>query len=144
MQQFPHHYQVLAQGDPDAAITVSAQGLPDLLTDAPAEFDGPGDKWSPETMLVATVANCFILTFRSIARFSKLEWAEISCDVQGTLDRVDRVTHFTTMELKVKLTIPAGSDAEKAQRLLEKSEQNCLITNSLKATIKLHMDVQTG
>ncbi|MEZ4622967.1 MAG: OsmC family protein [Caldilineaceae bacterium] len=92
MQQFPHHYQVLAQGDPDAAITVSAQGLPDLLTDAPAEFDGPGDKWSPETMLVATVANCFILTFRSIARFSKLEWAEISCDVQGTLDRVDRVT----------------------------------------------------
>ncbi|MEZ4622966.1 MAG: OsmC family protein [Caldilineaceae bacterium] len=48
------------------------------------------------------------------------------------------------MELKVKLTIPAGSDAEKAQRLLEKSEQNCLITNSLKATIKLHMDVQTG
>jgi len=141
MQQFPHHYQVLAQGAPDDAILVSSQGLPDWPTAAPAEFDGPGDLWSPETMLVGAVANCFILTFRAIAKASKFAWTDLHCTARGVLDRVERVTQFTEVELSVKLQLPAGSDVAKAERLLEKSEQNCLITSSLKAKVTLQAEV---
>ena len=141
MQPFPHHYYVLAQGAPDDAIVVSAQGLPDLPTAAPIEFDGPGDLWSPETLLVATAANCFILTFRAIAKASKFEWSNLSCEARGLLDRVERVTQFTEIELYVKLHLPATGDIEKAERLLEKAEQSCLITNSLKSKITLHAEI---
>jgi peroxiredoxin-like protein len=144
MQSFPHHYQVSAAGADDGTIMIASPNLPDWPTAAPAEFDGPGDLWSPETMLVGAAANCFILTFRAIAKASKLEWTHLRCEAHGVLDRVDRVTQFTAIELNVKLELPAGGDAEKAERLLEKSERNCLITSSLKATVELRTEIEVA
>jgi uncharacterized OsmC-like protein len=100
---------------------------------APPEFGGPGGKWSPETMLVASVANCFVLTFRAVARASGFAWNSLICEVDGVLDRVDRQTRFTEFHIDVTLHVPSGGDAHKAHRLCEKSEQVCLITNSLTA-----------
>lgn len=144
MQNFPHHYGVTADGAVTGRVLVSSPNLPVWTTDAPAEFDGPGDVWSPETMLVGAVANCFILTFRAIARASKFEWQQLSCKAVGVLDRVERVTQFTEIHLTVTLVVAAGTDVEKAQRLLEKAEQNCLITNSLKGKVHLEGNVQIG
>ncbi len=144
MQNFPHHYVVTATGANSGNIVVSSPNVVNLTTDAPAEFDGPGNLWSPETLLVGAVANCFVLTFRAIARASKFDWSSITCNVQGVLDRVERVTQFTEIHLAVKLAAPAGTEAEKAQRLLEKAEQGCLITNSLKARVELKAEIVIG
>jgi uncharacterized OsmC-like protein len=57
------------------------------------------------------------------------------------LDRVDRVTRFTSFTVSATLTVPAGTDIDKARRLLEKSEAACLITNSLSAETHLEADV---
>ena len=137
MQEYPHHYIVSADGSEQGDIDVSSPGLVTLPTQAPAEFGGPGDLWSPETFLVASVANCFILTFRAVARGSKFDWNDLSCEVDGVLDRVDRVTRFTDFHMKVVLRVPAGSDEHKAERLLHKSEQVCLVTNSLNGACHL-------
>lgn len=144
MQPFPHHYTVTAEGPAEGSVTVSAARLPDLETAAPAEFGGPGDLWSPETLLVAAVSNCFILTFRAIALASNLEWNRIVCKTEGLLDRVERITQFTQFQIHVVLDLPAGSDEAKAKRLLEKSEQNCLITNSLTGKKMLSVEVRVG
>ncbi|RIK42025.1 MAG: osmotically inducible protein OsmC [Chloroflexi bacterium] len=141
MQNFPHHYSVTASGQAEGNVVVMSNGLPELVTASPPEFDGPEGVWSPETMLTGAVANCYILTFRAVARASRLAWDGLECSVVGVLDRIDRVTRFTEMHLYVKLQLPAGSDAEKAQRLLEKAEQACLITNSLTAKVELHAEV---
>ena len=134
MQDFPHHYKVSARTEGTANVMLSSDGLPDLETAGPPEFDGPGDVWSPETMLAGTIANCFILTFRAIARHSKFDWLSINCDVDAVLERIDKVTQFTEFHVRAELTVPAGSDQAKAQRLLEKAKNGCLITNSMKGT----------
>lgn len=144
MQNFPHHYQVTATGAVEGNIAVTSAGLPSLQTDSPPEFDGPPGLWSPETLLTAAVANCFLLTFRAVARASKLEWSHIECNALGILDRIERVTRFTEMQLTVKLHLPAGSDVERAKRLIEKSEQACLITNSLSAKVVLRAEVMSA
>ena len=131
MQPYPHRYVAAADAPEEGEISVSSPGLETLPSMAPAEFGGPGDLWSPETFLVASIADCFILTFRAVARGSKYEWNSLSCKVDGVLDRVERVTHFTDYYMKVELHVPAGSDVAKAERLLHKSEQVCLVTNSL-------------
>ena len=113
---------------------LSSDGLPDLETAGPPEFDGPGDVWSPETMLAGAVANCFILTFRAIARHSKFDWLSLSCDVDAVLERIEKVTQFTEFHVRAELTVPTGTDEAKAQRLLEKAKNGCLITNSMKGT----------
>jgi len=110
----------------------------------PAEFGGPGDRWSPETLLVAAVADCFILTFRAIARASKFSWLSIRCDVVGTLDRVEKITQFTGFHVRAVLRVPAGTNDEQARRILTRAEQSCLITNSLKAASHLEADVEVS
>lgn len=133
MQDLPHHYIVSANAEHASNVTLSSRGLNDLETAGPPEFGGPGDVWSPETLLVGAVADCLILSFRATARAAKLDWDSIRCEVVGTLDRIDRVTQFTAFDVSAELTIPTGGNTAKAERLLEKAEHHCLITNSLKA-----------
>lgn len=146
MQDLPHHYAVTANGKSDTNITLSSPGLRDLDTAGPPEFGGPGDVWSPETLLVGAVADCFILSFRATARAARLEWDSLSCSVIGTLDKIDRVTQFTAYDITAELTLPASSDDkaddEKALRLMEKAEKYCLVTNSLKAATTLQASVR--
>jgi organic hydroperoxide reductase OsmC/OhrA len=144
MHDFPHRYHVSAATETAGNVVLSSSGIPDLVSNAPAEFDGPGDRWSPETLLVAAVADCFILSFRAIARASRFDWESLTCGVDGTLDRIDRVTQFTKFDVTAELRVPAGSDESKAMRLLEKAEQACLITNSLKAGSHLETRIIAG
>jgi peroxiredoxin-like protein len=112
------------------------------FTSAPPEhFDGPGNLWSPETLLVAAVADCFALTFRAIARASQLPWTKLLCDADGTLDRSEGVTRFTAIDLHAWLVVPEETDAEKARVLLERAERNCLVGNSLRFKPTLHLNV---
>ena len=141
MQDFPHHYQVSANAEAEGTIALKSDNMPQLISAPPAEFGGPGDQWSPEHLLVASVADCFILTFRAIARASKLEWESLEASADGVLDRVERVTKFTSITVRATLTVPAGTDQEKARRLLEKAEDACLITNSMTAETHLEADI---
>ncbi len=142
MQAYPHHYEVDAAAEAAGGIVLlRADGLPTLTTAPPAQFGGPGDQWSPETLFIAAAADCFILTFRAIATGSKLAWNHVACHADGTLDRQDGVVRFTALHLRARLTIPAGGDVERAKRLVEKAEASCLITNSLAFRSTLNVEV---
>jgi len=144
MQPFPHEYEAAASGGPTGRTAVRSDGLPELDTDSPMEFDGPGDRWSPEAMMAAAVADCLVLTFRAVARASHFEWTSLECRAVGTLDRVDGITRFTEMQIDARLRVPAGADTAKARLLLEKSEKICLVTNSLTARRQLRAEVMVG
>jgi uncharacterized OsmC-like protein len=94
-------------------------------------------------LLVAAVADCFVLTFRGIAGVSRFSWVSLECSVTGTVDRVDRVTQFTALEVRARLKVPSGANEEQARRLLAKAEETCLVTNSLKVRPHLESVVET-
>ena len=143
MQSFPHHYKVSAAAGPKGDVRLTGDELDAIPSAAPAEFGGPGDRWSPETLLVAAVADCFILSFRAIARASELPWTALDCKVDGTLDREGRTMKFTAFRVHATLSVPQGTDEERAHRLLRKAEDTCLITNSLSGTTDLDAAVVT-
>jgi len=141
MHPFPHTYVAAAAANNVGLVTVTSPRLPDLATAAPPEFDGPGDVWSPENLLCAALADCFILTFRSVSRASSFEWAHVQCRVEGVLDRVERVSQFVRYTTFAKLTVRGGSDLEKARDLLARAERGCLITNSLRGSHVLDIEI---
>jgi organic hydroperoxide reductase OsmC/OhrA len=141
MQPLPHNYHVTVSAYEKGHSEIKSRGLTPIISAPPAEFDGPGNLWSPETLIVAAVADCLVLTFRSIANASRLDWITFVCDATGTVDRSDGVTRFTAVQLHAQLVLPAGSDREKAFRLLEKAEKACLVGNSLKCKPELKLDV---
>jgi organic hydroperoxide reductase OsmC/OhrA len=141
MHPYPHLYTVSATGAASGAVTVASAALPDIETAPPPEFDGPGGVWSPETLLCAAVADCYILTFRAVARAGRFEWLALECRVEGTLERVDNQAQFTRFATFAKLTVPAGADVARARALLERAESACLISNSLRGTRTLGVEV---
>lgn len=93
--------------------------------------------WSPEHLFTAAVSSCFMTTFLSIAENSKLAFRSFTCGSSGKLDQADGKLQMTEVILKPVLVITKEEDREKALRILNKTEANCLITNSIKATVTM-------
>ncbi len=144
MHPYPHQYTVHASAEPTGDVPLNATGLPPIASAPPVEFDGPGDRWSPETLLCAAVADCFVLSFRAVARASKLDWTSLEARVEAKLDRVEGRTFFTEFVVHATLRVPPGTDQERATKLMEKAEHVCLISNSLVAQRRLAPTVIAG
>lgn len=143
MHPYPHVYEVTAAGSGEGTVVVASPGLPDLATAPPPQFDGPGGFWSPENLLCAAVADCFMLTFRGFARAARFDWVQLQCRVEGTLEKAEGVTRFTRFVTNAVLTVATGSDQQKARNLLERAEHGCLVSNSLQGTRTLNVQIVT-
>jgi peroxiredoxin-like protein len=144
MQQLPHTYSVTAAGAAAGDIALSSGGLPQIVTAPPPQFGGPGTRWSPEDLLISALASCFILTFRALARTSRLEWTHLKCDVEGTLDRIDGAMQFTHVVTRASLTVPGEADTLLCERVMQRADRNCLISNSLRCARDLSMEIVKG
>jgi organic hydroperoxide reductase OsmC/OhrA len=140
---YPHTYEASASGRPTGAVPVASARLETLSTAPPAEFGGPGDRWSPETLLIASIADCFVLTLRALARAAGFRWLSVDCRVTGTLERVEGVTSFSRFVTHAKLVVPKGADEPTARGLLERAEHGCLISNSLLGERHLEAEIAT-
>lgn len=142
MHPFPHRYQVEAEAGAFGRVILCHEGLEPIESSAPVEFDGPGDAWSPEGLLVAAVADCFILTFRAVTRTNRLTWQSLAVEVTGVLDRVEGVTAFVRFEVLARLEVASGADQALLESALQRAERGCLISNSLKAAVHLHAQIK--
>jgi organic hydroperoxide reductase OsmC/OhrA len=144
MKPFPHEYDVQLTGGPSGYAVLSTSGIPDLSTAPPADFDGPGDAWSPEHLLLSAVQTCFLFTLRSIARASQVDFVSLELHGAGIVNRQEGVTRFTEIVLHPRLVIPPGTDRERALRVLEKSKKHCLVSASLSTPIRLEPTITEG
>ena len=142
MKDLPHRYRVRVEGGAEGTPRLESRGLPPLETAAPAEFGGPGDRWSPETLFVGAVADCFLLTFRAVARASAYAFEHLACEGEGVLDRQEGGLRFTEVRLRARLVVPPGADAARGERLLEKAERGCLVSRSLACPVHLESEVE--
>ena len=141
MKPLPHRYAARIAGGPQGYATLSSDGVPDLRTAPPLDFDGPGDAWTPEQLLLAAVEACFLLTFRAFASASRIEFVSMSVDAEGVVDRVNGVTRFTEIVLRPRVTLPAGADLVRVRRTLSKAERACLVSASLGTPIRLEPEI---
>ena len=144
MEPLPHRYDVRLSGGPTGYATVSVDGVPDVKAAPPADFDGPGDAWSPEHLLLAAVETCFLFTLRAVAQASRIEFTALEVAAEGTVDRRDGVMRFTQIVLRPRLTLPPDADRTRALRAMEKSEKACLVSASLQTPIRLEPEIPTG
>lgn len=141
MKPYPHHYAASASARAIGSVTITAPALSLIDTAPPPEFDGPEGTWSPEVLLCAAVADCFVLTFRALARAAHFNWIALDCRVAGVLERAGDTTQFTRFATAARLTIPKSGDHGKARLLLDRAEHGCLIGNSLRGERTLSTDV---
>jgi organic hydroperoxide reductase OsmC/OhrA len=141
LKPLPHRYAVRLAGSTSGHAILSADGLPELPTAPPLEFDGPGDAWSPEHLLLAAVQACFLFSLRAVARGSHIELLTCEVAAEGTVDRSDRVTRFTEILLRARLELPPGADPDRVRRAVEKAEHACLVSASLTTPVRLELEL---
>lgn len=134
-----HEYTVNLKWKSDRKGEISSPELSTTIEVAtPVDFPkGMPDIWSPEHLFVAAVNTCLMTTFLAVAENSKLEFINFKCNAVGVLDKVDGKFQVSEIILKPELTVPEGTNEERAIRIIEKSEQHCLISNSIKTNILL-------
>ncbi|CAN5250553.1 hypothetical protein BH09BAC6_BH09BAC6_09860 [soil metagenome] len=93
--------------------------------------------WSPEHLFTAAVSSCLMTTFLSIAENSKLIFESFSCKSKGKLEQVDGKFMMSEITLEPTVTITDEKDRERAERVLQKSEAACLISNSVKSKVTM-------
>ena len=98
--------------------------------------------WSPEHLFTAAVSSCLMTTFLAIAENSKLEFEIFECRSKGKLEQVEGKFLMTEVILEPVVTIKNESDREKAEKVLQKSEANCLISNSVKSKITMISEIK--
>ena len=109
----------------------------------PPEFPkGMPNIWSPEHLFTASVSSCLMTTFLAIAENSKLEFSGFSCKSKGILEREDGKFAMTEVILEPTVTIKDEKDRDRAERILQKSEAACLISNSIKSKITMEVTIK--
>lgn len=102
----------------------------------PPEFPkGMPGIWSPEHLYTAAASSCLMTTFLAIADNSKLPFQSFRCHSRGKLEKTEGKFLMTEVQLEPVVVIGDEKDMDKAYRVLEKAETNCLISNSMKTNV---------
>lgn len=139
-----HFYNVDVKWESDRKGEISSSEISQKLEVAtPPQFPkGMENIWSPEHLFTAAVSSCLMTTFLAIAENSKLDFVHFECSSKGKLEQIDGKFLMTEVILEPVVTIKNESEREKAEKVLQKSEANCLISNSVKSKITMISEIK--
>jgi len=137
-----HSYETEVRWESEMRGEVRSGDRATIAVGAPPDFQGTAEVWSPEHLTVAAVNTCMMLTFITIAKNSKLSFEAYTAVASGILEKVEgRGMVITKITVRPRITLKAGADRAKAERVLRMTEKGCFISNSLQAEVKLEPEL---
>jgi len=129
-----HEYAISIAGGPAAPVHATSSPRPELVVGPPPDFDGSDAWWSPEQLLLVSLAGCFDNTFRALAARAGVPIFSMSCRARGSLGKTSVGLSFTGIHLAVDIEV-GSADAAKTHALLADAERKCIVRNSLHAPV---------
>lgn len=137
-----YQFKVKADWQSDLTSLASAPDLRQVIVVSPPAAMLGGDTetaWSPEHLLLAAVAGCFLNTFQALADNEGFQIRGLECPATGTVQLTDGRFAFTDIEITPVITLSQDSDEPKARQLADKAKHYCLISNSLKCPVTMRL-----
>ena len=125
--------------------SLNAPELPGMDVASPPAFGGAPGLWTPEHLFVGSANVCVMMTFLAIAELSKLDVVSYRSDATGKLEKVEGQGYqFTDIEVRATIEVTESSDVERARRILEKAEKNCLVSKSMKTPVRVSAEIRAA
>jgi organic hydroperoxide reductase OsmC/OhrA len=123
----------------------SVHGKHDLEVATPPEFKGGVEGiWSPEDLLVASVASCFSVTLLAVAERRDVPLRGLEVGASGHVtQRNDGRFGFTEVVIHAVVDTEPGREAEAAEAA-EAAERGCLVAVSLDFPVRLELEVRAA
>ena len=139
-----HHYELAVQwtGNLDDGTTsyraysrdhdIIIPGLPVLKGSADPTFHGDRERYNPEQLLLAALAQCHMLSYLHVAVKHGVVVTDYRDEATGML-RLNRdgSGQFERVTLRPRVTLADGGQAELAARLHHEANQVCFIARSV-------------
>ena len=116
---------------------MSSLGKPELEVGSPPEFRGDPGVWTPEEMYVGALNACLMLTFLAFADRKGLGLVAYETSAEGLLEHVDGRYRVTEVTVQPSVVVKSEADLEAVREIMGKIEENCFISNSITAQVKL-------
>jgi organic hydroperoxide reductase OsmC/OhrA len=116
---------------------VAAVGVPPIQGSADRHFRGDADRWNPEQLLLAALAQCHLLSYLAVCAMNGVVVTAYTDRAVGTIEETgDGGGHFTEAVLRPAVTVAAAEMAEKARSLHEEAHRLCFIANSVNFPVR--------
>jgi organic hydroperoxide reductase OsmC/OhrA len=111
---------------------VRAEGNPDIAGSSDRAFFGDPERWNPEEMLVAALAQCHMLSYLHVAQRHGVVVTDYLDNATGTMvTTADGGGHFTAVTLRPQVIVADSSQIETAQGLHGEAAALCFIAASV-------------
>lgn len=111
-------------------LLISAEGNPPIEGSADKPFRGTPERWNPEELLLAALAQCHMLSYLHVAAKNGVVVTAYEDDAVGSMRQVGEGGHFTSVTLRPVVTISAG-DPALAESIHEEAGELCFIASSV-------------
>lgn len=111
---------------------------------APIELGGIEGRWTPEDLLLGTVASGFTTTFRAIAEPAQFEYVDFQVEVSGIVTTNDSGNYFNGISIRADLAVDREEKKEQGLKLLHKTKELCLVARTLTAQQSFEPSVTVG
>jgi len=118
---------------------LAAAGKPSIAGSSDRAFRGSPERWNPEELLVAALAQCHMLSYLHSAASNGIVVTGYADAASGVMQQAGNGGHFTSVTLRPVVTI-AGGDPALALALHSEASANCFIAQSVNFSV-LHEPV---
>lgn len=111
---------------------VRAEGNPPIEGSSDRTFFGDAERWNPEELLLAALAQCHMLSYLHVAQRHGVIVTAYEDEPTGTMtSSSDGSGHFTSVTLRPHVTVSEQSQVDTAQELHEEASRLCFIAASV-------------
>lgn len=116
---------------------VTAPGRPAILGSADPAFLGQADRWNPEDLLVASLAECHMLTYLALCARERIVVTAYEDRATGTMtEEKGAGGRMTEVVLAPEVTITDPAKADRAAELHHDAGETCFIANSVNFPVR--------
>jgi organic hydroperoxide reductase OsmC/OhrA len=136
-----HRYGVRTEWRDGRQVTLAAPGKPGLDVALPSDFkNGVPGVWSPEELLIASLATCFELTMMAVAEYRNVPLLDIRVDATGHVERKSHLYKLVLVELDVHAETGIGRRGD-VEQIAQMAHEGCLVGNALDVPVRLDLAV---
>lgn len=111
-------------------LLITAEGNAPIEGSADKPFRGTPERWNPEELLLAALAQCHMLSYLHVATRNGVVVTAYEDDATGTMEQVGDGGRFTSVTLRPIVTISAG-DPGVARAIHAEASSLCFIASSV-------------
>ncbi|MGO1539103.1 MAG: OsmC family protein [Leucobacter sp.] len=117
-------------------LTVSGEAKHDIEASAAKVFHGDKDRWNPEELLIAALAQCHMLSYLHMAVRAGVVVTGYTDTAVGTMRQEGLGGAFTEVTLRPRVTVADASMMEAARAAHADARDACFIANSVNFPVR--------